>query len=174
MYSKLAFGNVKKSMKDFTVYFLTLTFGVCLFYVFNSIGSQEAMLKINESQKSIIEMLQMAISSLSVFIAVILGFLVIYANRFLIKRRKKELGLYLCLGMDKRQVSKVLIIDVVHWSVCTGSRTFGRSIFISGTGCGNCKNVYGRDEGIYFCIFRRSIYKDDHLFCSYFSDCYDL
>ena len=100
MYSKLAFGNVKKSIKDFTVYFLTLTFGVCLFYVFNSIGSQEAMLKINESQKSIIEMLQMAISSLSVFIAVILGFLVIYANRFLIKRRKKELGLYLCLGMD--------------------------------------------------------------------------
>lgn len=53
MYSKLAFGNVKKSIKDFTVYFLTLTFGVCLFYVFNSIGSQEAMLKINESQKSI-------------------------------------------------------------------------------------------------------------------------
>lgn len=49
MYSKLAFGNVKKSIKDFTVYFLTLTFGVCLFYVFNSIGSQEAMLKINES-----------------------------------------------------------------------------------------------------------------------------
>ena len=113
MYSKLAFGNVKKSMKDFTVYFLTLTFGVCLFYVFNSIGSQEAMLKINESQKSIIEMLQMAISSLSVFIAVILGFLVIYANRFLIKRRKKELGLYLCLGMDKRQVSKVLIIETL-------------------------------------------------------------
>lgn len=131
MYSKLAFGNVKKSIKDFTVYFLTLTFGVCLFYVFNSIGSQEAMLKINESQKSIIEMLQMAISSLSVFIAVILGFLVIYANRFLIKRRKKELGLYLCLGMDKRQVSKVLIIETLFIGVFALAAGLLAGVFLS-------------------------------------------
>lgn len=131
MYSKLAFGNVKKSIKDFTVYFLTLTFGVCLFYVFNSIGSQEAMLKINESQKSIIEMLQMAISSLSVFIAVILGFLVIYANRFLIKRRKKELGLYLCLGMDKRQVSKVLVIETLFIGVFALAAGLLAGVFLS-------------------------------------------
>lgn len=131
MYSKLAFGNVKKSIKDFTVYFLTLTFGVCLFYVFNSIGSQEAMLKINESQRSIIEMLQMAIGSLSMFIAVILGFLVIYANRFLIKRRKKELGLYLCLGMDKRQVSKVLIIETLFIGVFALAAGLLAGVFLS-------------------------------------------
>lgn len=131
MYSKLAFGNVKKSIKDFTVYFLTLTFGVCLFYVFNSIGSQQAMLRMNESQRQIIEMLQMAIGSLSVFIAVILGFLVIYANRFLIKRRKKELGLYLCLGMDKRQVSKVLIIETLFIGVFALAAGLLAGVFLS-------------------------------------------
>lgn len=131
MYSKLAFGNVKKSIKDFTVYFLTLTFGVCLFYVFNSIGSQQAMLRMNDSQRQIIEMLQMAIGSLSVFIAVILGFLVIYANRFLIKRRKKELGLYLCLGMDKRQVSKVLIIETLFIGVFALAAGLLAGVFLS-------------------------------------------
>ncbi|WP_455538472.1 ABC transporter permease [Terrisporobacter sp.] len=113
MLSKLAFKNVKKSMKDFTIYFLTLTFGVCLFYVFNSMDSQQAMLALNSNQRDTIKLLVNAINLISVFVSVILGFLIIYANNFLIKRRKKELGIYLTLGMERRSVSGILIKETL-------------------------------------------------------------
>ena len=111
MFSKLALCNVKKSFKDYTIYFFTLVFGVCLFYVFNSMGAQEKMLMLNKSTADIIELLVSAMGYVSVFISVILGFLILYANRFLIKRRKKELGLYMVLGMDKRKISRILIYE---------------------------------------------------------------
>ena len=109
MFSKLAFQNVKKSMKDYTVYFLTLTFGVCLFYVFNSIDSQQAMLDVSSRQEDMLKLLTQMMGYVSVFISVLLAFLIIYANRFLIKRRKKELGLYMILGMPKGKISRLVI-----------------------------------------------------------------
>lgn len=123
MFSKLALSNVKKSLKDYTIYFLTLTFGVCLFYVFNSIESQKSMMMLSESQYEIMAMLTQVISGVSVFVSVILGFLIIYANKFLIKRRKKELGIYMTLGMEKGKISKILVIE-----------TFIISIFSLGVG----------------------------------------
>ena len=79
MYSKIAFSNVKKSIRDYTIYFLTLTFGICLFYMFNSVQAQQAVLKLNESQKSMMHLMSVIINWISVFVAVILGFLIIYA-----------------------------------------------------------------------------------------------
>lgn len=123
MFSKLAFSNVKKSIKDYTVYFITLTFGVCLFYVFNSIDSQKSMMVLTESQYNIIGAMTRVINGVSVFVSVILGFLIIYANKFLIKRRKKELGIYMTLGMEKGNISRILVIE-----------TFIISIFSLGVG----------------------------------------
>lgn len=77
-------------MKDYTVYFLTLTFGVCLFYVFNSIDSQQAMLDVSSRQEDMLKLLTQMMGYVSVFISVLLAFLIIYANRFLIKRRKRN------------------------------------------------------------------------------------
>lgn len=113
MFYKLAYQNVKRSIKDYAVYFLTLTFGVCLFYVFNSMESQQAMLSLSESQKDIMKVLVTIIGNISVFISCILGFLILYANQFLIKRRKKELGIYMTLGMKKSKISRVLIIETM-------------------------------------------------------------
>ena len=104
MYSKMAFNNVKKSFKDYTVYFLTLTFAVCIFYSFNSINSQSILSELNEGQAQYIDMLNQMMSILSVGVSVILGALIIYATNFLIKRRKKEFGLYMILGMKKRSM----------------------------------------------------------------------
>lgn len=95
MYFKIALHNVKKSIKDYTIYFLTLAFGICLFYLFNSIHSQQAILEINESQRSMLALIQTMISGISIFVAVILGLLIIYANQYLMKRRHKEMGIYL-------------------------------------------------------------------------------
>lgn len=113
MFSKLALKNVTRSMRDFTVYFLTLTFGVCLFYVFNSIDSQNAMLKINATQDNILKNIASTINYVSIFISVILGFLVVYANQFLIKRRKKELAIYMTLGMAKGKISRIVILETL-------------------------------------------------------------
>ncbi|WP_444644721.1 FtsX-like permease family protein [Caproiciproducens sp. R1] len=113
MFSKLAFKNVTKSIRDFTVYFLTLTFGVSLFYVFNSIDSQTALLEVSKAQARIIASLITMIDYVSVFISVILGFLVVYANQFLIKRRKKELAVYMTLGMAKGKISRILILETM-------------------------------------------------------------
>ena len=111
MFSKLAFKNAARSMKDYLVYFLTLMFGVCLFYMFNSIDAQTVMLKLSSSQTEILKSLTQIIGYVSVFISVILGFLVVYANGFLMKRRKKELGIYMTLGMPRSRISVILILE---------------------------------------------------------------
>lgn len=111
MYSKIAINNVKKSFKDYTIYFLTLTFAVCIFYSFNSIESQKAMFEISKKEASFIDMLTTVISWVSVFVSVILGGLIVYANNFMIKRRKKELGVYMTLGMSKRKISSILVSE---------------------------------------------------------------
>ena len=113
MLFKLSIKNIKKSFKDYAIYFLTLVLGVAIFYVFNALDSQEALLKLTEAEKEIIELMNEFLSGVSVLVAIILGFLVIYASRFLIKRRKKEFGIYLTLGMSKRQVSKILLMETV-------------------------------------------------------------
>ncbi|WP_050607369.1 ABC transporter permease [Clostridium niameyense] len=111
MYSKIASRNVKRSFKDYAIYFLTLTFAVCIFYTFNSIGAQQAMLKLNKNQAQYVKVMENAMGYISIFVSVILGGLIIYANNFLVKRRKKELGIYMVLGMGKNKISKILFLE---------------------------------------------------------------
>ena len=108
---KLALKNIRKSWSDYTVYFLTLIIGVAIFYMFNSIGTQGIMEDVSKSGNDKVQMLINAIGVVSVAVAVVLGLLVIYANNFLVKRRKKEFGIYLLLGMSKKKVSKILVCE---------------------------------------------------------------
>ena len=111
MLFKLSLKNIKKSFKDYAIYFLTLVLGVAIFYVFNAMDSQQAMLELNDAEKEIIGLMNEFLGGVSIFVAIVLGFLIIYATRFLIKRRKKEFGIYLTLGMGKRDVSKILLME---------------------------------------------------------------
>lgn len=113
MYFNLSLRNVKRSFKDYSIYFLTLTFAVCIFYAFNSLDSQTVMLSLSERQSGLIELLNEVMSIISIFIATVLGFLIVYANNFLIKRRKKELGIYSTLGMSKRRISFILLTETI-------------------------------------------------------------
>ena len=113
MYSKIALKNVKKSFKDYTIYFLTLTLAVCIFYSFNSIESQKALVEVSSTEGDYVTILSDVISYISVFVAIILGSLILYANNFLIKKRNRELGLYMTLGMGKSKISKILIIETI-------------------------------------------------------------
>lgn len=117
MYAKIALGNVRKSLRDFGVYFLTLTVGVALFYTFNSLTQQAVVLDLSSDNRSLVELLSNVISGVSVFLAVVLGFLVVYANRFLIRRRKHEFGVYFILGMTKQGVSKIIVLETLFVGV---------------------------------------------------------
>lgn len=109
MYSKIAINNVKKSFKDYTIYFLTIAFAVCIFYSFNAIDDQKAVLVMSKSQAEYMTVVTTLISYVSIFVSFILGGLILYANNFLIKKRKKELGIYMTLGMSKSKISKILL-----------------------------------------------------------------
>lgn len=111
MLFKLSVKNIRKSVKDYTIYFLTLVLGVSIFYMFNSLDSQEAMLEVSKSTRNIVVLMIDMLSMVSVFVAITLGFLIVYANNFLIKRRKKEFGLYMTLGMGKWQISRILLVE---------------------------------------------------------------
>lgn len=113
MLFKLSLKNIKKSFKDYAIYFLTLILGVAIFYIFNSMDSQQAMLDISNSTREIIKLMLTTLAGVSVFVSLILGFLIVYANNFLIKRRKKEFGIYMTLGMGKGKISKILFIETL-------------------------------------------------------------
>ena len=117
---------MRQSLRDYTIYFLTLVFGISTFYMFNALGSQSVLndffklsKNINQSDevdivtKSMFSSLENSLNYVSVFVALILGFLVIYANAFMIRRRKKEFGVYLILGMNSITISEILLIETL-------------------------------------------------------------
>ena len=113
MLFKLSVKNMKKSFKDYAIYFLTLVLGVAIFYMFNSLDSQQAMLDVSNSTREMIQLMIQMLSMVSLFIAVILALLIVYANNLLINRRKREFGIYMTLGMGKRQISKIILFETI-------------------------------------------------------------
>lgn len=113
MYFNLAIKNVKKSFKDYAVYFFTLIVGISIFYMFNSIESQTLMLELTNTKHEMLETMSQVLSIISVFVAFILAFLIIYASGFLMKRRKKEFGIYMLIGMKKRKISRIILAETL-------------------------------------------------------------
>lgn len=113
MLFKLSLKNIKKSFKDYAIYFLTLILGVAIFYVFNAMDSQQAMMDMSKSKKEIMDLMNNLLGGVSVFVSFVLGFLIIYANKFLVRKRKKEFGIYMTLGMGKGHISKILLIETL-------------------------------------------------------------
>lgn len=117
MLTKLAFKNAGKSVRDYAVYFFTLVLGVSVFYMFNSIYAQKDIMEVTETQNDSMIALCQLLSIISVFVAVVLGFLIVYANNFFIKRRKKELGIYMTLGMEKSKISIILVLETLVMAI---------------------------------------------------------
>lgn len=113
MLAKLSLKNIKKSFKDYAIYFFTLILGVAIFYVFNAIESQTVLLEVTSSTQELIKLMENMLSGVSVFVSFILGFLIIYASQFLIKRRNKEFGIYMTLGMSKKKISTILFFETL-------------------------------------------------------------
>lgn len=115
---KLAFRNVRRSIKDYAVYFLTLTFGVCLFYVFSALDDQSAIQFLARNNNPNVEAIFVLVGVFSTFVAVVLAGLILYANQFLMKRRKRELGTYALLGMPTGKVARLLVTETLLIGLC--------------------------------------------------------
>ena len=113
MLCRLACKNISKSVRDYAVYFLTLVLGVSIFYMFNSLDSQSVASVLDDSASSTMQMLSGVMVIVSVFVAGVFCFLIVYANRFLMKRRKQEFALYMMLGMGKLRISALLVFETL-------------------------------------------------------------
>lgn len=115
MLCKLAWGNVRRAGRDYLVYLLTLTLGVTVFYAFNTISMQVDIAGIKEEGLS--ELMGSMLGYLTYFLAGVMAFLMVYANNFIMKRRKKEFGLYQVLGMGRGRVATIMALETVIVSV---------------------------------------------------------
>lgn len=160
MLFKLSLSNIRKSLRDYAIYFVTLVIGVSVFYVFNAIGDQAVYMQVSENRDDIIELLTNTLSGISVFVAVLLGLIIVYANRFLMKRRNMEFALYLMLGMGKGKISAILFIETLL--IGTGSIVVGLliGIGISQLMSALVANFFEADMSSYsFCISNEAIIK---------------
>lgn len=123
MLFKISVNNIRKSLRDYAIYFFTLIIGVSIFYVFNAINTQTAYLSVSQNTRQIMELLTTMLSGVSVFVSIVLGLLIVFASRFLMKRRNKEFALYLILGMGKGKISAILLIETII--IGTGSLAVG-------------------------------------------------
>ena len=108
MLFKLSVKNFKKSIKDYSIYFFTLILGVAVFYMFNAIGTQAAMMEVSKTKEDIIATMNGVLSGMSILVALILGYLIVYASHFMMRKRKNEFGIYMTLGMSRWKISKIL------------------------------------------------------------------
>ena len=113
MLAKLALRNVRRSARDYGIYFVTILLGVAVFYAFNSIPSQRVLFDLKTANFDAFELVGQFMGIFSVVVACVLGFLVVYSNRFLLRRRRHEFGMYLLLGMTPGQVSRVVLMETV-------------------------------------------------------------
>lgn len=132
MLVKVALRNIRRSVKDYAIYFITLLMAVTLFYAFNSISEQHVMTEINESSHmDVSTFVNEMISIFSYIIAFVLAFLVIYANSLLIRRRKREFGMYFMLGMKPIQVSRIIVYETVLVGVISLALGLGLGVVVS-------------------------------------------
>ena len=115
MLCKLAWGNVRRAGRDYLVYLLTLTLGVTVFYAFNTVSMQVDIAGIKEEGLS--ELMGTMLGYLTYFLVGVMAFLMVYANNFIMKRRKKEFGLYQVLGMGRGRVATIMALETVIVSV---------------------------------------------------------
>lgn len=165
MLFKLSIKNMKKSIKDYAIYFLTLVLGVAIFYMFNSLDSQQAMLEVSQSTHEIIQLMISMLEIVSVFVAVVLGLLIVYANNFLINRRKKEFGIYMTVRNGKNtNIKNNTNRDNSNGNNITNHRTNNRNICITIHVNTSSKTIWSKHDRIQICILKSSMYKNMHIF----------
>ncbi len=97
--------NIKKNLQNYFLYFVSMVFSIVVFYIFTSIQYNEQVTQmVGETTKF---MLKLGAICAAVFSAIFMG----YSNAFFTRKRKKEIGLYSLLGLQKKQVAGMLFYE---------------------------------------------------------------
>lgn len=131
MFIKIAFGNVRRSLRDFSIYFVTLSLSIMMFYSFNTLLSQGFYTDLSPDMGRIYQLMQNFIQALSVLIAIIVMFLVVSSNLFFMKRRRREFATYILLGMKKMHLALIILIENVMCAVVSLIVGLGLGILVS-------------------------------------------
>lgn len=134
---KLIVRNVRRHLRDYLIYFLTLMLAVSLVYAFNSLSDQPALAEMSMTRALLYEQLNRLLGLLSLVACVVLAFLILYANQFLLKRRKKELGLYMMLGMRKGRIARIFAAETFLVGVLSLASGLALGVLLS-QGVGPC------------------------------------
>lgn len=118
LYIKLAWGNLRRALKDFAVYFVTLMLSVSLFYSFNTLTNQAFFVELSSSTSRLVLRMAELIAGLSIFLMIVIGILIVYANVFFMRRRVREFATYLLLGMKKSRLAFVILIENFIVGIC--------------------------------------------------------
>lgn len=118
LYIKLAWGNLRRALKDFAVYFVTLMLSVSLFYSFNTLTNQMFFVELSSSTSQLVLRMAVLITGLSIFLMIVIGILIVYANVFFMRRRVREFATYLLLGMKKSSLAFVILIENFIVGIC--------------------------------------------------------
>lgn len=113
MLFSLSIKNFRKSIRDYSIYFFTMILGVAVFYIFNAIETQTAMMEVSQTKAAIIDSMNGIMSGVSIFVSLVLGYLIVYASRFMLKKRKREFGIYLTLGMGRIRLAAMLWLETI-------------------------------------------------------------
>lgn len=111
MYAQLAKTNVRKSIKDYLIYFITIAICVSLFYAITSLSSSDYELITEESYN--FRALKIILQYSTYLITAILILLIAYVNKYMIGRRKREFATYVLLGAEQRSVSLMFFIETI-------------------------------------------------------------
>lgn len=131
MTCRLVLQNLRRNVRDYAIYFFTLMLAISLFYAFNSLQDAKALLGLDPDMLVMLKQLGDLIKVCSIVIAGVIGFLILYVNRFLLKRRKKELGIYMLLGMKKRKISGIFVGETFLIGLGSLAAGIGAGIFFS-------------------------------------------
>lgn len=113
MLFSLSIKNFRKSIRDYSIYFFTMILGVAVFYIFNAIETQTVMMEVSQTKAAIIDSMNGIMSGVSIFVSLVLGYLIVYASRFMLKKRKREFGIYLTLGMGRIRLAAMLWLETI-------------------------------------------------------------
>lgn len=113
-YTKLAASNIKKNSRTYIPYIITCIITAAMFYIINSLSNNESIKKLYGGETILITL------GYGTYVTAIFAFIFLfYTNSFLMKRRKKEFGVLNILGMEKRHISKVLLLENIYIAFIT-------------------------------------------------------
>ncbi len=107
MLSKLAFRNVKRSIKDYIIYLITITISFSLIFALNLVSSSEAVIELSKGLDTFAYLLY----GINTIVILVISYLINYTTRFMFQKRSKEFGMYMLLGIKKKKIAKMFLLE---------------------------------------------------------------